>query len=94
MPNWAVYVLMNEPKCRVPSLSASHVSSLNTAQIGCRSRAKPEFQNYVQVMFRPIIRTDKYVERQYTIFITMCETSSMPSSSQINALKHVFRQLE
>jgi len=34
----------------------------------------PEFQNYKQVMFRPIIRTDKkYVERQYIIFITLCE---------------------
>jgi len=32
-----------------------------------------EFQNYKQVMFRPIIRTDKYVERQYIIFITLCE---------------------
>ena len=32
----------------------------------------PEFQNYVQVMFRPIIRTDKkYVECQYTIFFTL-----------------------
>jgi len=30
---------MNEPKCRDPSLSASHVSSSYTAQIGCRSRA-------------------------------------------------------
>jgi len=30
-----------------------------------------EFQNYVQVMFRPIIRTDKkYVKHQYTIFVT------------------------
>jgi len=35
----------------------------------------PEFQNYVQVMFRPIIRTDKkYVERRYTIFITLGKT--------------------
>ena len=33
-----------------------------------------EFQNYVQVMFRPIIRADRnYVERQYTIFITLCD---------------------
>jgi len=33
-----------------------------------------EFQNYVQVMFRPIIISDKkYVERLYTIFITLCE---------------------
>jgi len=32
----------------------------------------PEFQNYVQVMFRHIIRTDKrYVKRQYTIFVTL-----------------------
>jgi len=30
---------MNEPKCRAPSLSASHVSRSNTAQIVCRSRA-------------------------------------------------------
>jgi len=33
------YVLMNEPKCRAPSLSASHLSSSNTAQVGCRLRA-------------------------------------------------------
>jgi len=32
---------MNEPKCRAPSLSATHVSSSNTAQIGCMSRANP-----------------------------------------------------
>ena len=33
-----------------------------------------EFHNYVQVMFRPIIRTyKKYVKRQYTIFVTQCE---------------------
>ena len=32
----------------------------------------PEFQNYKQVMFRHIITTDKkYVERQYTILITL-----------------------
>jgi len=30
---------MNEPKCRAPSLSASYVSSSNTTQLGCRSRA-------------------------------------------------------
>jgi len=30
---------MNEPKCRATPLSASHVSSSNTAQIGCMSRA-------------------------------------------------------
>jgi len=30
---------MNEPKCRVQSLRASHVSSSNTAQISCMSRA-------------------------------------------------------
>jgi len=48
---------------------------------------KAEFQNNVQVMFRPIIRADgKYVERQYTIFIPLCETISMPSTSQIDAL--------
>jgi len=29
---------MNEPKCREPSLSVSHVSSSNTAQIGWMSR--------------------------------------------------------
>jgi len=47
----------------------------------------PEFQNYVQVMFRPINRADgKYVERQYSIFITLCETFSTPSTSQIDAL--------
>jgi len=35
----------------------------------------PEFHNYKQVIFRPIIRTDKkHVERRYTIFITLCET--------------------
>ena len=64
---------MNEPKCRAPSLSATNVSKSNNAQIGCRSRANPEFQNNVQVMFRPIIRTAKNVESQYTIFITLCE---------------------
>jgi len=48
---------------------------------------KAKFQNNVEVMFRPIIRADgKYVERQYTIFITMCEKISMPSTSQIDAL--------
>jgi len=47
----------------------------------------PEFQNYVQVMFRLIISADKnYVERQYTTIITLCETFSMPSKSQIDAL--------
>jgi len=30
---------MNEPKYRAPSVSGSHVSRSNTAQIGCRSRA-------------------------------------------------------
>jgi len=30
---------MIEPKCRAPSFSASHVSSSNTAQLGCGSRA-------------------------------------------------------
>jgi len=30
---------MNESTCRAPSLSASHVSSSNTVQIGCRSSA-------------------------------------------------------
>jgi len=64
---------MNETKFPAPSLCASHVSSSNTAQIGCMSSAKTEFQNYVQVMFRPIIRSDKYFERQNTIFITLCE---------------------
>jgi len=35
----------------------------------------PEFQNYVKVMFRPIIISDKKnVERLYTIFITLGET--------------------
>jgi len=34
----------------------------------------PEFKNYVQVMFRPMIRIDKkYVKRLYTIFVTLCE---------------------
>jgi len=32
---------MNEPKCRAPSLSASHVSSSSGAQIGCMSLANP-----------------------------------------------------
>ena len=32
------YILMNERKCRAPSHRASHVSSTNTAQRGCRSR--------------------------------------------------------
>jgi len=40
----------------------------------CREQI-PEFQNYVQVIFRPIIRSDKkYVERLNTIFISFCET--------------------
>jgi len=30
---------MNEPKCRVQSLSSSQVSSSNTAQISCMSCA-------------------------------------------------------
>jgi len=30
---------MNEPKCRAQSVSASHVSSSNTAQIDSMSRA-------------------------------------------------------
>jgi len=35
----------------------------------------PEFQNYVQVLFRPKDISDKnYVERLYTIFISLCET--------------------
>jgi len=38
----------------------------------CRVQ-KPLYQNNVQVMFRPIIRSDKYFERQNTIFITLCE---------------------
>ena len=39
----------------------------------CRVQT-PEFQNYVQVMFRPIIRADKkYVEHLNTIFITLHE---------------------
>jgi len=47
----------------------------------------PEIHNYVQVMFRLIIRTErKYIERQYTILITLCEIFSMPSSSQKDAL--------
>jgi len=32
------YVLMDEPKCRAPLLSANHVSSSPTAQIGYMSR--------------------------------------------------------
>ena len=46
------YILTNEPKCRGPSLSASHVSRSNTAQIGCRSRANSRISelcvSYVQ----------------------------------------------
>ena len=43
-------------------------------QAVCRVQT-PEFQNYVQVMFRPIIRSDKkYVERINTIFINQSET--------------------
>jgi len=42
--------------------------------MGFMSRETTEFQNYVQVTFRPIIRADKYVEGQYTTFITLCET--------------------
>ena len=78
---------MNEPKCRTPFLSASHDSSSSTVQIGSMSCGKAGFQNNVQVMFRPIIRADgKFVERQYTNFITLFETISMPSTSQIDAL--------
>ena len=78
---------MNEPKCRSPFLSASHVSSSSTAQIGSMSRGKSRISENVQVMFRPIIRADgKFVERQYTNFITLFETISMPSTSQIDAL--------
>jgi len=53
----------------------------------------PEFQNYVQVMFRPIIRTDKkYVERQYSIFITLCVFfHKYKRFPQIDALRHDFR---
>ena len=69
---------MNDPKCRAPSLSASHVLRKNTAQIGSMCVQTPEFQSYVQVMFRPIITSEKkYVERQFTIFITLCETFFM-----------------
>jgi len=46
------YILMNEPKCRAPSLSASHFSRSNTTQIGCRSRGNSRIQelcaSYVQ----------------------------------------------
>jgi len=34
----------------------------------------PEFQNYVQVMFRHIFRREKnYAKRQFTIFVILCE---------------------
>jgi len=66
---------MNEPKCRAPLPCANHVSSSSTAQIGLCRVQTTEFQNYVQVMFRPTIRSDKkYVERLNTIFISLCET--------------------
>jgi len=44
MPTWPKsYILMNEHKCRAPihvlHHSASHVSSSNTAQIGCDTSA-------------------------------------------------------
>jgi len=35
---------MNEPKCRAPSLRASHDSRSNTAQIGYRSRGNSRIQ--------------------------------------------------
>jgi len=62
---------MKEPTCRAPLTSANHISSSNTAQNAvCRVQI-PKCQNYVQVMFRLIIRSDKkYVERLNTIFIT------------------------
>jgi len=54
----------------------------------------PEFQNYVQVMFRPIITSDKkYVERQYTIFITLCENFPCFLRHR-HALWHDFCQLD
>ena len=57
------------------------------------SRATPEIHNYVQVIFRPIIRADRrYPERQYTILITFCEIFSMPSTSEIDALEQNFCQ--
>ena len=78
---------MNEPKCRNPFLTASHVSISSTAQIGSMSRGNTRISEQCASLFRPINRADgKYVERQYTIFITWCETISMPSMSQIDAL--------
>jgi hypothetical protein len=66
-------IIMNELKCRAPSLSASHTSRKNTAQIGLGREQTTEFQNYGQVMFRPLIRTDKkYVNGEYTILVTFC----------------------
>jgi len=66
---------MNESKCLAPSLSASRVSSSNTAQISCMSRANTRISELCASLVRPIIISDKnYVERLYTIFITFCET--------------------
>jgi len=62
---------MKEPTSWAPLPSAKHISSSNTAQNAVCRVQTPKFQNYVQVMFRPIIRSDKkYVERLNTIFIT------------------------
>ena len=65
---------MNEPKCRAPLPSANHVSSSNTAQIGCMSRANTRISVLCASYVIPLIKSEKkYVERLNTIFITLCE---------------------
>ena len=50
------------------------VRSITVSWLGFSSYISPEFQNYVQVMYRLIPGTDKkYFELQYTIFITLRE---------------------
>jgi len=62
---------MKKPTCRAPLPTSKYVSSSNTAQNAVCRVQTPKIQNYVQVMFRPIIRSDKkYFERLNTIFIT------------------------
>jgi len=50
---------MKEPTCRAPLPSANHVSSSNTAQNAVCRMKTAKCQNYVQFIFRPIIRSDK-----------------------------------
>ena len=62
-------MLLIELKCRATSLMSCFENKYCTD-----SEQNPEFQNYVQGIFRRIIRRDKkYVKHQYTIFVTLCE---------------------